>query len=152
MELSDFHSEVERGCQYFVSARIPHRASHSGFVVEPSLEKIEVEYTKDDAIKRKYLVVPTYAFREEIFDIKEGERGNLIDLVFEANKSKILAYIVQWKGAFNLYYNNPAAIPIASEICGINPSNKERIILTGNKLMKLEELFFVSKREPPKKK
>lgn len=156
MELSNFHSEIDRGCQYFATALLPHRAGEAGFIVSPALEKTEVKYTKDEAIIRKYLVVPEFAFRDEIFDILEGEKGELIDIVLE-NKSRkknnysVLAYTIQWKGAFNLYYHNPATIQIGSRAIGINPTSNERIILRENKRIDLEELFSISKREPPRK-
>ena len=100
MELSDFHSEVDRGCQYFVTAMLPHRAGESGFIVSPVLEKKEVKYTKDEAIIRKYLVFPEFVFRDEVFDIAKGEKGELIDVVL-GNKSwkkrnyPVLAYTIQ---------------------------------------------------------
>lgn len=156
MDLRDFHSEIERGCQYFVTALLPHGAKHSGFIVSPSLEKTEVKYKKEEAIIRKYLVVPTSAFRDEIFDIAEGERGELIDVFLENEfpgimNYSVLAYTIQWKGAFNLYYHNPAAIHVSDKIVGINPSIKERIVFREDKKMLLEELFSITKRDLQRK-
>ena len=152
MDLIDFHSESDRGCRYFATAQISHRAQNAGIIVAPSLEQTEIQYTEKGAIFRRYLTVPEHVFRDEIFTITEGERGKLISTFLTLSPSyKAIGCLIEWKDAFVVHYHNPVFVQTGSRTLGINPTNNKRIIVSQDENLQLEDLFLITKIEPPKK-
>ena|SRR3989344_1206689 len=173
MELMDFHQEVARGCQYFVTNKISHRAEFAGMIIGPTLERTEVKYTKDGAVIRKYLIIPKHAFRDEIFDIAEGERGSLIHvgldrarpfeiieneegdsevLIGLESSLRIVAYTIQWKRAFDVGYRLPTTVQIAGFKMRGSSMSEEESVFPVYKTFEMEDLFLVEKIEPLRRK
>ena len=141
-ELIHFHTEIERGCTYTVENIIYHRATKVGIIQEPSFEETEVWVDKEGKVHRmKYQSVPVHAFKDNIFDIQKGEIGDLLMVGIRDDSLEFCK--VRWKHATDIYYHNPVRIQIASDY-----QTKSSI----EKIVTLEELFTVIKKEPKKKK
>ncbi len=147
MDLSNFHSEVERGCQYFITSNFLHIASNAGLVIAPTFRETEVQYEKDRVLRVTYDKVPMTHLTRETFYISDGELGDLIDIGIENDFSGILNdtivfFTIRWKKAIHVWYGNPGSYQIATDC-------KTRLPV--NKTIRLEDLFTIRKIEPPKK-
>ncbi len=138
-----FQRESKKGYTYQVRSDILyHNAGFAGMVQGPFYEKREMWVDKEGKVHwRDYLVTPVHAFKEDIFDIWEGELGDLLDI--EKNQGRITYMKVRWKDAIEVYYSNPTLISVASK-------SKTRLPIEAR--ITLEELFTVIKKEPKKQK
>ncbi|MEK6847397.1 MAG: hypothetical protein AABY16_04495 [Nanoarchaeota archaeon] len=122
-QLRNFDDEVERGCQYKVSANIPHNTDIA-MVIGP--------YVELPISGIKYQIIPINAIKSRFFKIKKGEIGDLVDTALAEGMVKFFRIV--WKQAIELYYINPTVCPL--------------VIRGTPKYLQLEDLFSVQKIEP----